>query len=278
MSSGTITTQDGTSIFYKDWGTGQPIIFSHGWPLSADDWDEQMYRTASQGYRVIAHDRRGHGRSGQSWGGNDLTTVAADLAQLVEHLDLRDVILVGHSTGGSEVTRYLAQHGEGRVVKIVTIDSTAPLMLQTSTNPKGQPKANFDQVRAGLLKDRSQFYQDLSVPFYGANRSGSQVSQGVRDAFWRLSMQCNFTAAYEGVTMWSETDLTDDLKRIDQLRLPMLIIHGEDDQIVPLADSAELAVKLVKHATLKIYPGAPHGLPKTHAEQLNTDLAAFFKS
>jgi non-heme chloroperoxidase len=278
MSSGTITAQDGTSIFYKDWGTGQPVIFSHGWPLSADDWDEQMYRTASQGFRVIAHDRRGHGRSGQSWGGHDLTTVAADLAQLVEQLDLHDVILVGHSTGGSEVTRYLAQHGQGRVVKIVTIDAPSPLMLQTPANPKGQPKANFDQVRTALMHDRSQFYRELSATFYGANRPGSQVSQGVRDAFWRLSMQCTFAAAYDGVTMWSETDLTDDLKRIDQMGLPMLIIHGEDDQVVPLADTAELAVKLVKQATLKIYPGAPHGLPKTHAAQLNTDLAAFFKS
>ncbi|MBA3824006.1 MAG: alpha/beta hydrolase [Ktedonobacterales bacterium] len=278
MSSSTITTKDGVSIFYKDWGSGQPVVFSHGWPLSADDWDEQMYRTASQGYRVIAHDRRGHGRSSQTWGGNDLTTVAADLAQLVEQLDLHDVILVGHSTGGCEVTRYLAQHGQVRVTKIVTIDAPSPLMLQTPSNPKGQPKANFDQVRAGLTQDRSQFYQGLSIPFYGANRPGSQVSQGVRDAFWRLSMQCGFAAAYDGVAMWSETDLTEDLKRIDQMGVPMLIIHGEDDQIVPLADTAELAVKLVKHATLKIYPGAPHGLPKTHAEQLNTDLAAFLKS
>ncbi len=277
MSSGTITTTDGVSIFYKDWGTGQPVIFSHGWPLSADDWDEQMYRTASQGYRVIAHDRRGHGRSGQAWGGNDLTTVAADLAQLVEHLDLHDVIVVGHSTGGSEVTRYVAQHGQGRVAKIVTIDAPSPLMLQTPTNPKGLPKANFDQVRAALLHDRSQFYRDLSTTFYGANRPGSQVSQGVKDAFWRLSMQCSFAAAYDGVTMWSETDLTEDLKQINQMGVPMLIIHGEDDQVVPLADTAELAVKLVKQATLKIYPSAPHGLPKTHAEQLNTDLATFFK-
>ncbi|MBA3822539.1 MAG: alpha/beta hydrolase [Ktedonobacterales bacterium] len=278
MSSGTITTRDGTSIFYKDWGSGQPVIFSHGWPLSGEDWEEQMYRTANQGYRVIAHDRRGHGRSSQPWEGHDLTTVAADLAQLVEQLDLRDVILVGHSTGGSEITRYVAQHGQGRVAKLVTIDAPSPLMLQTPTNPKGQPKANFDQVRTSLEQDRAQFYEDLSIPFYGANRQGAKVSQGLRDQFWRLSMQCNFVAAYEGVTMWSETDLTDDLKQIDQLRLPMLIIHGEDDQIAPLADTSELAVKLVKHATLKIYPGAPHGLPKTHAAQLNTDLAAFFKS
>ncbi len=278
MSTSTITTKDGVSIFYKDWGTGQPVVFSHGWPLSADAWDEHLYLTASHGYRAIAHDRRGHGRSGQPWGGNDLTTYAADLAALIEQLDLHDIVLVGHSTGGGEVTRYLAQHGQGRVAKIVLVDAIPPLMLQTPANPKGQPIANFDQLRTGLIKDRSQFYQDLSAPFYGANRPGSTVSQGLRDHFWRLSMQCDFATAYECIKVFSETDLTEDLKQIDQMGIPMLLIHGDDDQIVPIADAAELTVKLVRNATLKRYPGGPHGLPQVYVEQFSADLLAFLQS
>ncbi len=278
MSTGTITTKDGTTIFYKDWGTGQPVVFSHGWPLNADAWDEQLFFIASNGYRAIAHDRRGHGRSSQPWDGNDLTTYASDLAQLIEQLDLHDVVLVGHSTGGGEVTRYLAQHGKGRVAKIVLVDAIPPLMLKTDANPNGMPIESFDQLRAGLLADRSQFYKDLSAPFYGANRAGSTVSQGLRDSFWLLSMQCGFKGAYDCIKAFSETDLNEDLKQIDQMGTPMLIIHGDDDQIVPIRDSAELTVKIVQNSTLKVYPGAPHGLPQTHREQVSKDLLAFLKA
>jgi non-heme chloroperoxidase len=275
MSTGTITTKDGTSIYYKDWGIGQPIIFSHGWPLNADAWDDQLLFVASHGYRAIAHDRRGHGRSSQPWNGNDLDTYADDLAALVEALDLKNIVLVGHSTGGGEVVRYIGRHGTSRVAKVVLVGAIPPLMLKTEANPNGTPIEAFDQIRAGVAGDRSQFYKDLSAPFYGANRPGSQVSQGVRDMFWLWSMQVGLKGAYDCVKAFSETDLTEDLKKID---VPTLIIHGDDDQIVPIAASALLSAKIVKNATLKIYPGASHGLATTHKEQFNEDLLSFLKS
>ena len=273
---GTITTHDGTGIFYKDWGTGQPVVFSHGWPLNADAWDDQAYFAASHGYRAIAHDRRGHGRSGQSWDGNDMDTYADDLAELIEALDLHDAVLVGHSTGGGEVTRYLGRHGTARVAKAVLVAAVPPLMLKTDANPGGTPIEAFDAIREGLLKDRSQFYQDLSAPFYGANRAGAEVSQALRDWFWVLSMQVGFKAAYDCVKAFSETDMTEDLKKID---VPVLIVQGDDDQIVPLDDSGRLSAQIVKDATLKIYPGAPHGLANTTAykDTLNADLLAFLR-
>jgi non-heme chloroperoxidase len=273
---GTITTRDGTGIFYKDWGTGQPVVFSHGWPLNADAWDDQAYFVASHGYRAIAHDRRGHGRSGQSWDGNDMDTYADDLADLIEALDLHDAVLVGHSTGGGEVTRYIGRHGTSRVAKAVLVGAVPPLMLKTDANPGGTPIEAFDAIREGLLKDRSQFYQDLSAPFYGANRAGAEVSQALRDWFWLLSMQVEFKAAYDCVKAFSETDMTQDLKNID---VPVLIIQGDDDQIVPLDDSGRLSAQIVKDATLKIYPGAPHGLANTTAykDTLNADLLAFLR-
>jgi non-heme chloroperoxidase len=273
----TITTRDGNEIFYKDWGTGQPVVFSHGWPLNADAWDEQAFFVASHGYRAIAHDRRGHGRSSQPWDGNDMDHYADDLADLIEALDLRDAALIGHSTGGGEVTRYIGRHGTARVAKAVLVAAVPPLMLKTAANPGGQPIEAFDAIREGLAKDRSQFYKDLSVPFYGANRPGSDVSQGLRDSFWRLSMQVGFKAAYDCVEAFSETDLTEDLKKID---VPVLIIQGDDDQIVPLDDSGRLSAQIVKDATLKIYPGAPHGLAQTTAykDEFNTDLLNFLKS
>lgn len=262
-------------IFYKDWGTGQPVVFSHGWPLNADAWDDQAFFLASNGYRAIAHDRRGHGRSSQTWGGNDMDSYADDLAALIETLDLRDVVLVGHSTGGGEVTRYIGRHGTSRVAKAVLVGAIPPLMLKTEANPGGLPIEAFDQIRAGVAGDRSQFYKDLSAPFYGANRPDSKVSQGVRDAFWLMSMQVGIKGAYDCVKVFSETDLTEDLKKFDK---PTLIIHGDDDQIVPIADSALLSSKIVKDATLKVYPGAPHGLATTHKDKLNADLLAFLKS
>ncbi len=271
----TFTTKDGASHYYKDWGVGQPVVFSHGWPLNADAWDEQMFYIASHGYRVIAHDRRGHGRSDQTWDGNDMNTYADDLAALLEMLDLHDVVLVGHSTGGGEVTRYIGRHGTSRIAKAVLVDAIPPLMLKTEANPAGQPLEAFDQIRDGVLTDRSQYYKDLSAPFYGANRPSSTVSQGIRDMFWLWSMQVGIKGAYDCIKVFSETDLTEDLKRFD---IPTLIIHGDDDQIVPIADSALLSSKIVKGATLKIYPGAPHGLTATHKDQLNEDLLSFLKS
>jgi non-heme chloroperoxidase len=273
---GSITTKDGTEIFYKDWGSGQPVVFSHGWPLNADAWDDQAFFVASRGYRAIAHDRRGHGRSSQPWDGNDMDHYADDLADLIEALDLHDAVLVGHSTGGGEVTRYLGRHGSSRVAKAVLVGAVPPLMLKTHTNPGGLPIGTFDAIREGVLKDRSQFYQDLSVPFYGANRSGSTVSQGLRDSFWLMSMQVGLKAAYDCVKAFSETDLTEDLNKID---VPVLLIHGDDDQIVPLDDSSRLSVQLVKNGTLKIYPGAPHGLANTtvYKDIFNNDLLGFLR-
>jgi non-heme chloroperoxidase len=271
-----ITTKDGTEIYYKDWGSGQPVVFSHGWPLNADAWDDQANFVASNGYRAIAHDRRGHGRSGQPWNGNDMDTYADDLAELMDSLDLRDAVLVGHSTGGGEVVRYLGRHGSARVAKAVTVGAVPPLMLKTDANPGGTPIEAFDAIRQGVLSDRSQFYKDLSVPFYGANRPGSTVSQGLRDSFWAMSVLVGLKGAYDCVKAFSETDMTEDLKKID---VPFLIIHGDDDQIVPIDDSAKLSVDLVKGATLKIYPGAPHGLANTTAykDTLNADLLAFIR-
>ena len=262
-------------IFYKDWGTGQPIVFSHGWPLTADAWDDQMLFLASKGYRCIAHDRRGHGRSSQTWNGHEMDTYADDLAKLVEALDLKDAILIGHSTGGGEVVRYLSRHGAKRVAKVVLIGSVSPLMLKTLSNPIGTPIEAFDDIRKGVLADRSQYFKDLSAPFYGANRSGSNVSQGVRDSFWLQGMMGGFKGIYDCVKAFSETDLTDDLLKIDK---PTLILHGDDDQIVPIQDSAMLSSKLIKNAQLKIYKGAPHGMCTTLKDQVNADLLAFIQA
>jgi non-heme chloroperoxidase len=271
-----VSTRDGTQIFYKDWGPkeGQPIAFSHGWPLSADAWDSQMLFFASRGYRAIAHDRRGHGRSSQPWTGNDMDTYADDLAALTEKLDLRKAIHVGHSTGGGEVARYIGRHGSGRVAKAVLISAVPPLMLKTAANPGGLPIEVFDQIRAGVLADRAQFFKELTLPFYGFNRPGAKVSEGLREAFWLQSMQAGFNAVYDCIKAFSETDFTRDLEEIS---VPTLIMHGDDDQIVPIDDTGRLSSKLVKGAVLKVYPGAPHGMAETIRDRINADLLDFIR-
>ncbi|MGA2048349.1 MAG: alpha/beta hydrolase [Terracidiphilus sp.] len=270
----TITTKDGTSIYYKDWGSGKPITFSHGWPLSADAWDAQMLFLGQQGYRVIAHDRRGHGRSGQTWTGNDMDTYADDLAELIEALDLKDLTMVGHSTGGGEVARYIGRHGNKRVSKAVLIASVPPLMLKTDKNPGGLPLSVFDQIRAGVTGDRSQFYRDLSIPFYGYNKPDAKPSEGVKDQFWRLGMQSSIIGSYDCIKAFSETDFTEDLKKME---VPTLVLQGDADQIVPIEDASYLTAKIVKNATLDVIPGAPHGLCTTHADIVNQHLLAFLQ-
>ena len=270
-----IKMEDGTKIFYNDWGSGQPVVFSHGWPLNGDAWYSQMMFVAEHGYRAIAHDRRGHGRSSQPWGGNEMDTYADDLAELFETLDLKDAVLVGHSTGGGEVARYIGRHGTARVAKAVLLGAVPPLMLKTEANPKGLPIEAFDEIRAGVSSDRSQFYKDLSAPFYGANRDGSTVSQGQRDEFWLQSMQVGLKGAYDCIEAFSETDFTEDLKKFD---VPALVVHGDDDQIVPFEDAGALSSKLIPNATLKVYEGAPHGISATHKDKFNADLLEFLQS
>src|SRR5262245_1025565 len=269
------TTKDATDIYFNDWGKGQPIVFSHGWPLSAEAFEDQMFYLTSRGYRCIAHDRRGHGRSSQPWNGNDLDTYADDLAELVAKLDLTDAVHVGHSTGGGEVVRYIGRHGSKRVAKAVLIGAIPPLMLKTPANPAGTPMEAFDQIRVGVLSDRSQFFKDLTMAFYGYNRPGAKVSEGVRDAFWLQSMLAGMPAAYFCVKAFSETDTTEDLKKID---VPTLFLHGDDDQIVPIGASALLASETVRGAKLKIYQGAPHGMCTTHKNEVNEDLIAFIRN
>ena len=275
MSSSRITTKDGTEIYYKDWGKGPIVTFSHGWPLSSDAWDGQMFFLAQNGFRVVAHDRRGHGRSSQPFSGNDMDGYADDLAAVIEALDLKDAVLVGHSTGGGEVVRYIARHGNERVAKAMLIAAVPPLMLKTPANPEGLPIEHFDNLRSGLTKDRSQFYKDTAIPFYGANRPGAKVSQGTLDQFWLWGMQAGLKNAYDSIKAFSETDFTEDLKNID---VPTLVLHGEDDQIVPVKDSAIKSARLIRGAKEIYYPGAPHGLTATHQDQVNADLLAFLRS
>jgi len=269
-----LTVKDGTTIYYKDWGTGQPITFSHGWPLTADAWDAQMLFLADKGYRVIAHDRRGNGRSSQPWDGNEMDTYADDLAELFEALDLKDVVMVGHSTGGGEVARYLGRHGTKRVKKAVPIGAVPPLMLKTEANPGGLPIEVFDGLRASLIADRSQFFKELTLPFYGYNRAGAKISEGVRDSFWLQGMMGSHKSEYDTIKEFSQTDFTEDLKKID---VPTLVMHGDDDQIVPYADAGPLSAKLLKNGSLKTYAGFPHGMPTTEAATINADLLAFIK-
>jgi non-heme chloroperoxidase len=270
----TITTKDGTQIYYKDWGAGQPIVFSHGWPLSADDWDGQMLFFGQRGYRVIAHDRRGHGRSSQTWDGNEMNTYADDLAALFDKLDLKDAIMVGHSTGGGEVARYLGRHGSRRVAKAVLISAVPPLMLRTEKNPGGSPISVFDGLRAALAANRPEFYRDITLPFYGYNRPGAKISEGIREHWWLQGMMGSMKAHYDCIKAFSETDFTEDLKKID---IPVLVMHGDDDQIVPIGAAGLMSAKILKNATLKVYPGFPHGMPATNADRINADLLAFFK-
>jgi non-heme chloroperoxidase len=271
----TITVKDGNTIYYKDWGTGQPIVFSHGWPLTADAWDAQMFFFGQRGYRVIAHDRRGNGRSSQPWDGNEMNTYADDLAALIEALDLKEAVLIGHSTGGGEVARYLGRHGSKRVAKAVLIGAVLPLMLKTDNTPNGLPISAFDGIRAGVLADRSQFYKDLSMPFYGYNRPNAKISEGVRENFWLQGMEGSIKSQYDTVKAFSETDFTENLKKID---IPTLVLHGDDDQIVPIEASGLITAKIVKNATLKVYPGYPHGMCQTHADDINADVLTFLKT
>jgi non-heme chloroperoxidase len=276
MAFVTVGKENGSNIdiYFKDWGKGQPIVFSHGWPLSADAFEDQMIFLSARGYRCIAHDRRGHGRSSQPWGGNDMDTYADDLAKVVESLDVKDAIHIGHSTGGGEVARYIGRHGSKRVAKAILISAVPPLMLKTPANPAGLPMDAFDQIRTAVQADRSQFWQDLSAPFYGANRPGSKVSKGLRDSFWMQGMQCGINAAYDCIKAFSETDFTEDLKKFD---VPTLVLHGDDDQIVPIVAAGMLSSKIIKGATLKVMPGAPHGMCSTLKDQINAELLAFIK-